>query len=93
MTWLERRATIGQMAELKHQQQQWPACQPTRLATMRPQSRPLILFASVVQYRKGQRNAHVAPDGRRRILDADRAMIVANVRQSTDQAIANREIP
>jgi hypothetical protein len=32
------------MAELKHPQQQWPGNRPTRSATKRPQSRPLILL-------------------------------------------------
>jgi hypothetical protein len=32
------------MTELKHQPQQWPVSRPTRLATMRPPSGPLIIL-------------------------------------------------
>jgi hypothetical protein len=77
------------MADLKHQQEP----QPTRLATMRPQSRPLILLHPSSNTGRGRRNSDVAVGERRRTPEAARAMIIATyARESTDQAIANKEI-
>ena len=81
------------MAELKHQRQQRTANRPARLATMRPQSRPLILLHPSSNTGRGRRNSDVAVGGRRRTAEAARAMIVATyARESTDQAIADQEI-
>jgi hypothetical protein len=81
------------MPELKHQQQQRPANRPTRLATMRPQSRPLILLHPSSNTGRGRRNSDVAVGERRRTLEAARAMIIATyARESTNQAIVDQEV-
>ena len=81
------------MAEFKHPQQQWPGNRPTRSATKRPQSRPLILLPLSSSTGRGQRTSDVVPGGRRRTLQAGMGMIGAiSAGESTTQAVADQEI-
>jgi len=83
---------MRKMAELKHQQQQRPATRPTRLTTMRPQSRLLILLHSPSNPGRERKHSDMAVGERRRTPEAARAMIIATYARERTHVIADQEI-